>query len=424
MFNFSFFPQWQQRYNITILCTIALFICFIDRVNISVAILPMQTEFGWSDTVKGMVLASFFIGYMLMQIVGGVLASKFGGKIVLGSAVIFWSIFTMLTPILAMASLPMLILGRILLGLGEGASVPSAYSLFKHWVPKAEQARTISIFSSGAPLGTIIGLIASGWIINHYDWAMVFYIFGSLGFIWVVFWLLFAYSKPKDNPKISKEEVKLIYAEKEEIKQHEPVPWKQFFNKAPVWALFYTAFTTQWTLYLFLAWLPSYFADVHGFSITQAGLSSAAPWLTMIIMMNVAGVVSDKLIKSGKSAGFTRKLVQSLGLLGSALFLFLVLFVSEPIMAVLYTCGALGALSFCYSGYTVNPMDIAPKHSESLFGVVNTAATLPGILAVAITGWLVDITSSYHSAFILAAGLSISGALIFIIYGTGKKIID
>ncbi len=424
MLNSAFLSNWQQRHNITILCTFALIICFIDRVNISVAILPMQQQFGWDDTTKGLVLASFFIGYMIMQILGGILASKFGGKVVLGSAVIFWSLFTMLTPMLAVASFPLLIIGRILLGLGEGASVPAAYSMFKHWVPRSEQARTISTFSTGAPLGTIIGLIGSGWVIHHYGWEIVFYLFGGLGFIWIIFWLKFSYSKPSENPHISEQEIALIYAEKDEIKQHQVIPWKQFFTKPPVWALFYAAFTTQWTLYLFIAWLPSYFSDVHGFSITQAGFSSAAPWLTMIVMISVAGYTTDKLIARGKSVCFVRKLVQSIGLIGSALCLLLALYITEPVMAIVCTCGALGLLSFCYSGYTVNPMDIAPKHSEVLFGIVNTAGTLPGILSVALTGWLVDVTNSYNSAFILAATFSLSGALIFTLFGTTKKIID
>ena len=424
MFNLFIFSNWQRRYNVSLLCTIALFICFIDRVNISVAILPMQAEFGWNDTTKGMILASFFIGYMIMQIAGGVLASRYGGKLVLGTAVVLWSLFTILTPIMAMASLPMLIIARILLGLGEGVSAPAGYSMFKHWVPKTEQARTISLFSTGAPLGTMVALLMSGWIINNYGWPMVFYAFGALGFIWLIFWQLNVYSTPELDPAISKKELDIIYNDKPPVELKQSIPWRNFFKEPAVWALLFTAFSTQWTLYLFLAWLPSYFTDVHGFGVARAGVYSAAPWLTMILMINVAGYISDKLIKSGKSTAFTRKLVQSIGLLGSATFLLLALYVQDSLMALFCTCGALGALSFCYSGYAVNPMDIAPKYSETLFGIVNTAATLPGILAVALTGWLVDVTSSYNSAFILAAVLSISGAAVFVIFGKGRPVIN
>ena len=70
------------------LCACSLFICQIDRVSISVAIVPMAAEFGWDDVTKGLVLGSFFVGYLATQIVGGWMANRFGGKPVLGIAVL------------------------------------------------------------------------------------------------------------------------------------------------------------------------------------------------------------------------------------------------------------------------------------------------------------------------------------------------
>ncbi|TDJ35645.1 MAG: MFS transporter, partial [Gammaproteobacteria bacterium] len=89
---------WQRRYTLVGLCFCATFVCYIDRVNISVAIIPMAEEFGWNLETQGTVLSFFFIGYLLTQVIGGRLADRFGGKVVLAVGVLLWSLFTVLTP--------------------------------------------------------------------------------------------------------------------------------------------------------------------------------------------------------------------------------------------------------------------------------------------------------------------------------------
>ena len=129
------FDHWRQRYTTTVLCFFAVFVCYIDRVNISVAIIPMAEEFGWDQSTQGLVLSSFFVGYLLTQIAGGWLADRFGGKVVLGFGVVFWSAFTIITPAAAFAGLSMLLLSRVGMGLGEAVTFPSIYSLFARWLP-------------------------------------------------------------------------------------------------------------------------------------------------------------------------------------------------------------------------------------------------------------------------------------------------
>ena len=110
--------RWPRRYSVITMCFFAVFICYIDRVNISVAAIAMQEEFGWSETTKGFVLSSFFIGYMLFMAPSGWVANRIGGRIVLGFAVLWWSVFTLLTPVAAFMSLPILIVARIAMGMG------------------------------------------------------------------------------------------------------------------------------------------------------------------------------------------------------------------------------------------------------------------------------------------------------------------
>ena len=89
---------WPVYYTVVLLLFAAVFISYIDRTNISVAAVAMQDELGWNETRKGTVLSAFFVGYLLMMAASGALANRYGGKLVLGAAVIWWSVFTMLTP--------------------------------------------------------------------------------------------------------------------------------------------------------------------------------------------------------------------------------------------------------------------------------------------------------------------------------------
>src|SRR5688572_9998242 len=136
---------WRRRYTLVLLCSAATFICYIDRTNISVAIIPMAREFGWGPERQGTILSAFFVGYMLTQILGGRLADRYGGKVVLGAGVILWSLFTLATPLAASLGLGALILARVGLGLGEGVAFPSVYSLIGRWIPIGERARAIAL---------------------------------------------------------------------------------------------------------------------------------------------------------------------------------------------------------------------------------------------------------------------------------------
>ena len=173
-----------------------------------------------------------------------------------------------------------------------------------------------------------------------------------------------------------------------------------------------------------MSWMPSYFASVHGLDISSVGIYTMAPWAAMFVMMNVAGWIADKLILMDWNITLVRKLMQSIGLLGSAAFLLITRTVTTPESAVLCLCGALGLLAFAYSGSAPNVLDIAPRFGGVVFGVMNTLGTLPGIVGVALAGWLVDTTQSYDSVLLLAAVVSIVGAVVYIALGSAEKLIE
>jgi MFS family permease len=175
------------RFKVVFLSFLAVFICYIDRVNISVAIIPMQEQFGWSESQVGIILGSFYFGYMITMILGGYLADKYGGKKVLGYALLIWSLFTIITPFFAYQGLWWLILIRILMGLGEGVTFPSWHAIYARWIPFQERTRAIGFTNSGIAAGTLFGFAVAALIIANYSWEWVFYSFGLLGFFWYFF---------------------------------------------------------------------------------------------------------------------------------------------------------------------------------------------------------------------------------------------
>ena len=416
--------RWPRRYTMVGLCFCAVFVCYIDRVNISVAALAMQEEFGWSETIKGFVLSSFYIGYMLFMAPSGWIANRIGGRIVLGLAVLWWSVFTILTPAAAFASLPILIFARIAMGLGEAAMFPAAYNIYGRWVLPAERSRSVAILISGIPLGTMFALMTTGWIVSTYGWSSVFYLFGATGFVWTAIWFYQAHNNPADDPKVSPTERAVLEELAHSDAEKPPIPWRRIYSSSAIWALFFNHFCSNWAFYMLLAWLPSYFRGHLGLSITNAGIYSAAPWLTMFIVGNGAGWIADTMVKRGVSITAVRKIMQTIGLVGSAIFLLLARDVDTAGAAVLLMCGALGALAFTWSGFIPNHLDIAPRYADILMGITNTAGTVPGIIGVAITGWLVDVSGTYSAAFALAAAINIVGAIVWLVFATGERVID
>ena len=416
--------RWPTRFTLVGLCFLALIIAYTDRVNISIAAIQMQDDLGWSDATKGLVLSSFFIGYLLFQVLGGWLANRYGGKIVLGVAVIMWSGFTLLTPLAATTgSLILLLAARILLGVGEASVSPAVLNLFSRWVPAAERARAIAFFSSGAIVGTLLTLLITGWIIAEYGWPMAFYSFAVLGFIWALFWFGFVRDHPHEHPHISEQEFELLSAIQPEQKRDKAIPWRILFSHPAACALIITNFCTNWGLYVALAWLPSYFYDAQGISLVDSGLYSMAPWLSMLFAMNIAGWLADRALGGGVEATRVRKIAQTIGLGGSALFLFAAGSAATPLTAVLIMCGALACLGVCYSGFAPAVLEMAPRHGDILWSISNTFGTLPGIIGVAVTGWLVGITGTYLAAFALAAAIHVVGAVVWLVFGTSREII-
>jgi ACS family sodium-dependent inorganic phosphate cotransporter len=202
---------------------------------------------------QGNVLSSFFVGYLLLQIVGGRLADRFGGKVVLGGGVLAWSLFTILTPPSAATGLLLLIIVRIAMGMGEAVTFPSIYSIYARWVPLGERARAVALANSGIPLGTVCALLLTPLIVERFGWEWAFYSFGAVGVLWWIVWHRGMTAAPDDHPKVSPEELAVIRTDAPEGVDSGPLPWRRALTLMPVWAIVVAHFCNNWSLYVLLS---------------------------------------------------------------------------------------------------------------------------------------------------------------------------
>jgi ACS family sodium-dependent inorganic phosphate cotransporter len=254
----------------------------------SITILPMSRDFGWSEGQQGLIQAAFFVGYAFPQLPGGVLADRFGGKQVLGSGVLFWSLSTVFTPLSARHTLNSLLLCRALMGVGEGVAMPAMNSLIARHVPPSERSRALSTVYSGFFLGSAAGLGVSPFLVSLAGWPSVFYIFGASGIVWWFFWATQATNGPEEDSKITEAERARISLEQTGAPVHEgdssraqqktQIPWKSFLRSQAVWSIIISHFSNSWGSFIILTWLPTYLKSFN-LSLEDTGALALLPWV-------------------------------------------------------------------------------------------------------------------------------------------------
>ena len=410
---------------------LAVFICFIDRVNISVAIIPMQAQFGWSESQVGIILGSFYIGYIISMTFSGFLADKYGGKIVLAYGLLFWSFFTLITPAFAYSGYFFLILIRILMGLGEGVTFPAWHSIYARWIPFQERTRAIAITNSGISFGSVFGLVVTAMIIDGYSWEWVFYSFGVLGILLFFFWQKVVTSYPEDHKSISNEELEYIKAEAPTNSAAPSIPFLEVIKNGPFIAIVVATFCNNWALFTFLSYLPKFMSsstEIGGLGLELGSslfiLLILVPSVVSVFALILGGISADMLIKRGYKTIKVRKFFNSLGFFGAALFLFLLPFQSSILLVITLLCltnlcSGLGA-----GGYGVNHADLGPKYTGSLFGISGSLGMVAAVLSPIIAGIILQATNSWTLIFHLCSGFLIFGGIYYLLFASADKQFD
>ena len=292
------------------------FITYVDRVNISTAAPYIRHDLGLSNTKLGLVLSAFAIPYAFFQIFGGFLADRFGPRKLLFIVGLTWGLSTVLTGFsVGMASL---FAARLALGFGEGAAFPGATQAMSRWLPDDQHGFGQGITHAFARLGNAAAPPVVAGIIVLFDWRASFWILGVVSLIWAAFWIYNYRDRPADHPSIREEELAEL-GPRQRADERPPVPWKSMLRR--ILPITFVDFTYGWMLWVYLTWIPSFFADSFGLKLAKFALFSTLVLFAGVIGDTVGGVLSDGLLRRTGSLRVARRLVLVVGLLGSFAFI-------------------------------------------------------------------------------------------------------
>lgn len=455
--KFSVWDYLPARYFLTGMLFSGLFIIFALRVSVSIAMVAMVNatsngvshqcpdinagrnitfvfetagEFDWSPYWQGIILASFYYGYIVTQVPGGLLAERYGSKWVFGCGVLTTSMLSILTPFAARRGIGALIVLRVIEGIGEGITYPAMFIMFVYWSTLKERSMLLAIACTGANIGSIVATPVAAFLCEcGFDggWPSVFYVFGLVGCIWFVLWALLVFNKPADHPWISK--VEKLHLEEDSkrniIQSNLPVPWKAIFSSLPFWALLYTRFANFWILFTITSELPSYLSSVLRLTIMQNGAASAVIYSCLSFGMALSGYLSDILRRREYFTLTTiRKGFECIGLFGSAIFL-VILPAARCSITVVITLLSIGLFLYGFNCGGSNPtiVDMAPAFAGTITGLVATLPSTAGFLGPMLTGMLTkdgQTIEEWDTVFYVIAGVLISGGLCFLAWGSAE----
>lgn len=401
---------------LAMLCLMYL-ITYIDRVNVSTAsvgTLGFGKEFDLSKTQIGLVFSAFAYPYLVFQIIGGWVSDTFGTRRTLLVCSLIWAAATVLTGLAG--GLVSLLVARVLLGLGEGATFPAATAAMSRWVAAKDRGFAQGITHSAARLGNALapGLIVA--VMTLYGWRASFFACAAVSFAWVIIWFFVFRENPKDHPGLTVEEVAMLPPPKP---KGMAVPWGPLIRRmAPVTVVY---FCYGWTLWLFLSWIPQYFQH-QGQDLKSMALFSSGVFLAGVIGDTLGGIVTDKLYAATSNLDRARSLMVSICMGLTCLSLLPMMFSSDLTVSAL--CLSAG---FFFAEMTIGPMwavpmDIAPDHSGTASGIMNTGSAFAAIISPVVGGWLIDQTGNWQLPFLGSIVLMLVGMALAFTMRPGQKL--
>lgn len=398
------------RWWIAAVLFLAAVINYVDRQTLSVLAPVLRDEFRMTNTDYSRVVSAFMLAYLIMQTGFGRLMDRLGTRRGYSLCVVWWSIAAMAHA--AARSTLDLGVARFLLGLGQAGYWPGAVKAISEWFPARERAVAIGIFTSGSALGAVIAPPLVAWLTMNFQWPSTFLITGSLGFFWLVIWLIF-YRHPREHPWLRKSELEHIERGQAETSEH--VPWKELFRYRQVWGLVLGRMLSDPVWWFYVFWLPEYLKRERDFSLALIGYFAWIPFLAAAAGSLWGGAASSLLIKHGMPLLRARKAVMFLSVL--------LMMCGIPAVLTANVGTALALISvatFSYATWSANIMTLAAdlfpqKIVASVSGLSGTGAATGGIAFTLIVGAVVD-RFSYVPVFI-ASGLMPLVAYFFIAWG-------
>jgi sugar phosphate permease len=394
--------------NIVLLLCLMYFITYVDRTNMSTAAPLMRKELGLSFTQMGLALGAFGWAYAVFQIIGGYLGDRFGARLILTVCGLVWTLATLLTGLAG--GLVSLFLIRLLLGAGEGATFPTATRAMQYWVAKDRRGWAQGVTHAFARIGNAVTPPLVALLIQSMGWRAAFVILGLASAVWVVAWSAYFRDDPKSHRGVTAEEVAALpvfvpHAQRAKV----VTPWGPLLRRmAPVTL---TYFCYGWSLWLYLFWLPSFFAEGEKLQLNKTAFFSFTVFLAGVVGDMLGGLISDRILRRTGNVVFARRSVVLLAYLGTIAALVPVVYLRGLVPVTI--CLSLGFffLELAIGPMWAIPMDIAPKFSGTAAGLMNFGSAVAAIVSPYAFGKIVDLTGNWHLPFWGSVGLLAVGCV-------------
>ena len=395
----------QPRWGILALLFAISAVTYMDRVNISVTARQMMPAYGLTDQDMGYIFSAFVFGYALCQIPGGRLGDRWGARLVLACALVWWSLFTALTALVA--TLPLatlvgvvgaLVIVRFFLGVGEAVALPNFNRAVADWMPPGQRGLGIGIAIGGIGVGAAITPPLASWVMVNYHWQSVFYLSALVGLVVALLWVLCSHNRRSGG------------GTKAEIISP-PIPWRQILRSRSLWWLVASYACLGYVAYIYMSWFYLYLVNVRGIDLLRGGWLAAGPFLAILVFCPLGGWITDRLVPT---LGL-KKARLSIGMIGMGLAGGLIAvgaWIESQTLAIV--CLSLGAgwLYFTVGAYWSVTTDLSKTHAGTLSGVMNTGANIGGVISPSLTPWLAE-HWGWTASLLFAAGIALFGGLMW-----------
>ncbi|MCO0812432.1 MFS transporter [Enterobacter hormaechei] len=379
---------------------------YIDRAALSILAPYITTDLNVNKAELGLIFSSFAIGYAVFCFVGGWLADKYGPRRIFAGAMGLWSLFAGLT--CAAFNFTSLFIIRVIFGAAEGPMGSVTNKTIVKWFPARERARAVGVSFSGNPMGGAVSAPIVAASALAFGWRMTFVGMMLIGFVWVVVWLIA--TKGSEAPK-EEADARTVA---DTAGNDQPDEKLSYYLKQPI--ILFTAlafFAYSYILFFFMTWFPSYLLDARGLNMRDMSIANVLPWLLGFVGLISGGFISDYIYKLTNNLLFSRKVIIVVGLIIAAICITasaLVLNLYGAIALMSVGMFAMYVTTSCY--WAIVQDTVKGNNVGAVSGFIHFLANLAGVFAPMLTGFIVQGTGQYYSAFYLVGALAIGSAVL------------
>ncbi len=396
----------QPRWGILSLLFAISVVTYMDRVNISVTARQMMPAYGLTDQDMGYIFSAFVFGYALCQIPGGWLGDRWGARVVLTGALLWWSVFTALTALAAtlpfaamVGTVGALMLVRFLLGVGESVALPNFNRAVADWMPSSQRGLGIGIAIGGIGVGAAMTPPLASWVMVNYHWQTVFYLSALVGLVVALLWVFCSHDRPAAGKGSGRPSPAAI-------------PWRRFACSSSLRWLVASYACLGYVAYIYMSWFYLYLVNVRGVNLLRGGWLAATPFVAILVFCPLGGWITDRLVPA---VGLTRARMR-VGMIGMVLAGGMIAIGAwADSQAVAIACLSLGAgwLYFTVGAYWSVTTDLSKTHAGTLSGVMNMGANIGGALSPSLTPWLAD-QWGWTASLLVAAFIAFCGGVMWL----------